>query len=84
MDFGSAIKEVMAGAKVSREEWNGKAQYIELATCVSYKNAAGETVNVDHANIGNAGIALVGTSGAKLGWLPSQVDMLADDWKILD
>lgn len=84
MDFGSAIKAVRAGAKASREGWNGKAQYIELATCVSYKNAAGETVNVDHANIGNAAIAFVGTSGVQLGWLASQADMLADDWKIMD
>ena len=49
MNFGSAIGAVKAGKKVSRAGWNGKSQYIELATCVSYKNAAGEIVNVAQA-----------------------------------
>lgn len=84
MDFGNAIKAVRVGAKASREGWNGKKQYIELATCISYKNADGETINVDHANIGNAAIAFIGTSGVQLGWLASQADMLAEDWRVMD
>ncbi len=33
--------------------------------------------------IGNKAIAFVGTSGVQLGWLASQADMLAEDWKIV-
>lgn len=83
MDFGKAIEAVKAGRKVSRAGWNGKGQYIELATCVSYKNAAGEIINVNHEALGNNAIAFVGTSGVQLGWLASQADMLAEDWQIL-
>lgn len=83
MNFGSAIEAVKAGKKASRSGWNGKNQYIELATCVSYKNAAGEFVNVNHYALGNNAIAFVGTSGVQLGWLASQADMLAEDWQIL-
>lgn len=83
MNFGSAIEAVKAGKRAFRAGWNGKSQYIDLATCVSYKNAAGEIVNVDHAAIGNNAIAFVGTSGVQLGWLASQVDMLAEDWQIM-
>lgn len=83
MDFGKAIEAVKAGRKASRAGWNGKAQYIELATCVSYKNAAGEIINVNHQALGNNAIAFVGTSGVQLGWLASQADMLAEDWQIL-
>ncbi|MDE6838681.1 MAG: DUF2829 domain-containing protein [Acutalibacter sp.] len=83
MDFGKAIEAVKAGKRVSRAGWNGKGQYIELATCVSYKNAAGEIVNVNHQALGNNAIAFVGTSGVQLGWLASQADMLAEDWQIL-
>lgn len=56
-------------------------QYIELATCISYKNADGEIINVEHEAIGNAAIAFVGTSGVQIGWLASQADMLASDWE---
>lgn len=83
MDFGKAIEAVKAGKRVSRAGWNGKGQYIELATCVSYKNAAGEIINVNHQALGNNAIAFVGTSGVQLGWLASQADMLAEDWQIL-
>ena len=80
--FGEAIEAVKAGKKISRAGWNGKNQYVELASCISYENAAGETVNADHQHIGNKALAFVGTSGVQLGWLASQADMLADDWII--
>lgn len=78
MDFGKAIQLVKEGKKVQREGWNGKNQYIELATSISYTNTEGKIINAEH----NA-IAFVGTSGVQLGWLASQADMLAEDWKVL-
>lgn len=84
MNFGLAIEAAKNGKKIARKGWNGKNQYVELATCISYKNSAGEIVNVDHCNIGNKALAFVGTSGIQLGWLASQADMLADDWYIVE
>lgn len=81
MDFGKAIQLMKDGKRVQREGWNGKGQYIELATNISYKNINGEIINVDHEAIGNSAVAFVGTSGVQLGWLASQADMLANDWK---
>ena len=72
------------GGKVQRRGWNGKNQYIELATNISYKNAAGEIINVDHETMGNKAIAFVGTSGVQVGWLASQADMLSEDWKLVE
>ena len=83
-DFGKAIDALKKGHKVARNGWNGKKQYIELATHVSYKNSSGDIINVDHRNFGNAAIAFVGTSGVQLGWLASQADMLAGDWYIVE
>ena len=83
LSFGEAIEAVKNGMKIARCGWNGKNQYVELATGISYKNAAGEIVNVNHCNIGNKALAFVGTSGVQLGWLASQADMLADDWGIV-
>jgi hypothetical protein len=78
--FGDAIKYMKRGLKVKRLGWNGKTQYIELATNISYKNATGDIVNCEHDSIGSKAIAFVGTSGVQIGWLASQADMLADDW----
>ena len=80
MTFGLAIEALKKGCKVARKGWNGKSQYIELASNISYVNALEEIVNCEHEAIGNKAIAFVGTSGVQMGWLASQADMLAEDW----
>ena len=50
----------------------------------SYKTANGEVVKCEHEAIGNMAIAFVGTSGVQMGWLASQADMLAEDWKFAE
>ena len=79
-NFGEAIKYLKRGLKVARRGWNGKKQYIELASNISYINASKDVVNCEHDAIGNQAIAFVGTSGVQMGWLASQADMLAEDW----
>lgn len=79
-DFGEAINRVKSGAKISRLGWNGKNQYIQLATCISYKTFDGEVINASHLDIGSKALAFVGTRGIQVGWLASQSDMLAEDW----
>ena len=69
--FGEAIKYLKRGMKVARKGWNGKKQYIQLATRISYKTPTGA-------------IAFCGTSGVQMGWLASQADMLAEDWKFAE
>ena len=66
--------------RVARKGWNGKQQYIELASNISYALPDGVIQNPRHEAIGNKAIAFVGTSGIQLGWLASQADMLAEDW----
>ena len=82
--FGEAIKYLKRGMKVARKGWNGKKQYIQLATGISYKTANGEVVNCEHDAIGNKAVAFVGTSGVQMGWLASQADVLAEDWKFAE
>jgi len=83
MTFGQAINSARAGKKICRSGWNGKNQYVELATNISYQNSKGEIVNCKHDAIGNQAFAFVGTSGVQIGWLASQADMLADDWMVV-
>lgn len=84
MNFGKALEALKQGYRVKRKGWNGKNQYIELATNISYVAATGEIINAEHEDIGNKAIAFVGTSGIQLGWLASQADMLAEDWVIVE
>lgn len=82
--FGDAINYVKRGFKMQRKGWNGKNQYIQLATNISYKSSSGDIINCEHEAIGNKAIAFVGTSGVQMGWLASQADMLAEDWRFVD
>lgn len=82
--FGDAIKYMKRGLRVKRKGWNGKNQYIQLASNISYMSPDGAVVNCDHDAIWNQAIAFVGTSGVQMGWLASQADMLADDWVFVD
>lgn len=83
VSFGAAIEALKAGLKMARKGWNGKNQYIQLATNISYVDADGNAVNVEHEAIGNRAIAFIGTSGVQMGWLASQADMLAEDWEVV-
>lgn len=83
MNFGLAIEAMRKRFKVRRRGWNGKNQYIELASAISYLAPDGTIVNAEHDSIGNQAIAFCGTSGVQMGWLASQADMLADDWEIV-
>lgn len=84
MTFGLAVEAMKKGLRVARKGWNGKNQYIELATNVSYVNPKCWVVNVNHDQMGNKAIAFVGTSGVQLGWLASQADMLSEDWVVVN
>ena len=84
MTFGEVIDLAKKGARIARAGWNGKNQYVEIATCISYKNTKGEIVNAEHDAIGNQTFAFGGTSGVQLGWLASQSDMLATDWRVVE
>lgn len=78
--FDYAIRNLKEGARMTRKGWNGKGQYIELASDVSFKKPDGTVVEPFHDVMGNNAIAFYGTSGVQIGWLASQADMLADDW----
>lgn len=83
-DIGWAIRNVKAGKKATRKGWNGKGQYICLASEISYRTPEGTIVKPTHTAYGNQAIAFVGTSGTQLGWLASQADLLAQDWELVE
>lgn len=83
-DFGDAIHLLKNGAKLSRDGWNGKQQYIILAKNIRFDSVSKKDIEAIHQSIGSQAIAFVGTSGVQMGWLASQADMLAEDWHCVE
>ena len=85
MSFGLAIEAAKMGKKIARAGWNGENQYVELGHDFSYTAPGDIPVRpVQHLDIDSQALVFVGTRGRQVGWLASQADMLADDWKIVE
>lgn len=84
MNFGQAIEALKEGKSIHREGWNGKNMFLYLITGTNLQNALKygygeyefEPTFVDTICMKTAQNTLV------VGWLPSQVDILAEDWQI--
>lgn len=91
LTFGQAIDYLKRGKKIARSGWNGKDMWLILQETTPdvnpyhgscYANALEgitETVTID------AHIDMYTAQGTmQPGWLASQADMLATDWKVVD
>ncbi len=76
MDFGEALRHVKQGAKAQRVGWNGKGMHIaQFRVMKSLDNPDDHFPPV---------LSLFNAEGKQqLGWVPSQADMMAEDWEIL-
>lgn len=86
MKFGNALDELLKGSKLTRQNWNGKNQFIYYVPQGSYKPCTKITeqlVNeqglVDYAPY----IALKTVQGQVVPWTPSVSDVLAEDWMVV-
>lgn len=94
MDFEQAQKELRRGSKVARKGWNGKGMFIYLvnSSIVSIENLRGNAAkHINKSVIGSDDVYIhshidMKTSDGKIlvGWNPSQFEMFADDWYIVD
>lgn len=78
MDFGQALAALKAGRKVSRKGWNGVGLWLELQ-----RPDANSKMTLPYIFIAYPDNAK-NTPGARVPWLASQTDMLAEDWIDLD
>jgi len=92
MNFGLAIEAMKRGAKVARGGWNGKDMWITY-------NGGHENLDADEFwNTNNSDFAYDNGGSAEvtpfismktadgkiqMGWLASQTDMLAEDWRVV-
>lgn len=77
MTFSEALDSIKSGSLASRAGWNGKGQFIKIGKDVSFYDLKGNNYKSGDC------IVFVGKKGIQVGWLASQADMLADDWKVM-
>lgn len=83
MTFGMAIEAVKKGFKIARIGWNGKGVFLLHVSNPDYGIINEIGLNIPAANI----LPWIGIKTADnkfVPWLPSQADMLADDWQIVE
>ena len=78
MTFGQAIEAMKRGDKVSRAGWNGKGLWLELQA-----PNANSKMTLPYIFMSYPSDAKI-TPGARVPWLASQTDMLAEDWAIVE
>jgi len=77
LSFGEAIQLLKQGACVAREGWNGKGLWLELQVPDANSKMTLPYIFICYpSNAKN-------TPGARVPWLASQTDMLADDWMVV-
>ena len=92
MNFGEAIEALKSGRKVTRSGWNGTGMFLWLKpAAVIRAEWCKDHILKELAESQNGYIQALGTICMKTaqnqvltGWLASQTDMLADDWKIVE
>jgi hypothetical protein len=90
MNFGLALEALKMGKRVARANWNGKGQWVGMVKAENYiieappfgngQDLAGEPPNVSL-------LPWIGLKNAQekfVPWVPSQGDMLADDWTVVE
>ena len=94
MDFGDAIRALKDGKRVAREGWNGKGMWLALScpggprkvrddkfwsphNSQFARDRGGEATVLPSITMKTADDCIL------MGWLASQTDMLAEDWRVV-
>ena len=83
MPFGLAIEAMRKGKKVQRAGWNGKGLWLELQVPDAHSKMTLPYIFINYPAFINYPDDAQNTPGARVPWLASQTDMLADDWRIV-
>lgn len=78
-DYGTALAAAKLGRRITRRGWNGKGLWVELQ-----RPDANSKMTLPYLFLCYPEDAPVVTPGARVPWLASQTDMLAEDWVVLE
>jgi len=78
LTFGDALHMLKLGKRVQRAGWNGKGLVLELQTPDAHSKMTLPYIFMSYP------VDAINTPGARVPWLASQTDMLAEDWVVLE
>lgn len=84
LTFGEAIEALKLGKKVAREGWNGKGLSIELQAPDEHSKMTLPYIFMNYPATPASETAPANHINARVPWLASQTDMLADDWRVVE
>jgi hypothetical protein len=73
--FGAALYYLKHGIKIQREGWNGKGLWLELQKPDENSKMTLPYIYINYPEDAD------NTPGARVPWVASQTDILAEDWK---
>ena len=77
-DFSTALVYLKCEYKVAREGWNGKGLWLELQRPNAHSKMTLPYIFISYPEDAQ------NTPGARVPWLASQTDLLAEDWTIVE
>ena len=92
MTFGQAITECQYHCKkIKRKNWNGDGQFVRFEPVLAFNDGKIHLEENDAAPATESECfvfhfknRITGETGIQVGWLASQADLKAKDWKIVD
>ena len=95
MKFSEALEKCIAGARITRRDWNGKGRFVYYipphdVRIEDWENRSGNTPLTDkEKEIGCVRIAghfdMYNAQNIRIiGWLASQTDMSSDEWEVIE
>lgn len=97
MDFSQALIELKQEKKLTRSGWNGKNQFVVMMPALylppyntedtnrKVNDRTAKHIGVDTPLDSQPYCALLNAQGKwQAGWLPSQGDLFAEDWIVLE
>ena len=89
LSFEHALRYVKLGFKVARKGWNGKGMYIYMQEGTSISSDDARNNHLSEMGLFeitiNPHIDMKTADGSiTIGWAPSQMDLFADDWMVVE
>lgn len=84
LTFGDAIYLLKQGKKLARAGWNGKGLWIELQRPDAHSKMTLPYIFMAYPSTPASDTAPDSHINARVPWLASQTDMLAEDWMVVE
>jgi hypothetical protein len=70
MEFSTALAALKNGDKLTRTGWNGVGLFVELQR------------PDEHSKMSTPYLFITNAQGGRVPWVPSQTDLMAEDWQL--